>query len=301
MIKIKNLILRAESLINKLEALLPEESPPVDWAAIAWRWVMHNGHGSLQAVEHPHNISLDNIHFVDVQKTEILRNTQQFIQGFPANNVLLTGARGTGKSSLVKALLPKFSTQGLRLIEVEKHDLIYLHQIVTLVKNRPEKFIIFCDDLSFEADDAGYKALKVVLDGTLASMSDNVLVYATSNRKNLMPEMMADNLAFKHTDGEIRPNETLDEKVALAERFGLWLSFYTFDQAEYLEIAENWLNTFDVVWDESARRAALAFSHTRGMRSGRVAYQFARDFSGKYKLAGKLKLPASCSQKLKPR
>ncbi len=278
---LENLISRAESLIDKLEALLPAQNLPVDWTATAWRWIMHNGRGSLQAVAHPHAISLDNIRFVDVQKAEMLRNTLQFIQGFPANNVLLTGARGTGKSSLVKALLPRFSAQGLRLIEVEKHDLIYLNQIVTLIKNRPEKFIIFCDDLSFEADDAGYKALKVVLDGTLASMSDNVLVYATSNRKNLMPEMMADNLAFKHANGEIRPNETLDEKVALAERFGLWLSFYAFDQAEYLAIAENWLSTFDIFWDECAMQAALSFSHTRGMRSGRVAYQFARDYAGK--------------------
>ncbi|MGQ0442150.1 MAG: ATP-binding protein [Methylophilaceae bacterium] len=278
---LENLISRAESLIVKLEALLPTQSPPVDWATTAWRWVMHNDRGSLQAVGHPHAISLDNIRFVDAQKAEIVRNTQQFLQGFPANNVLLTGARGTGKSSLVKALLPKFSAQGLRLIEVEKHDLIYLNQIVALVQNRPEKFIIFCDDLSFEADDVGYKALKVVLDGTLASLSDNLLVYATSNRKNLMPEMMADNLAFKHADGEIRPNETLDEKVALAERFGLWLSFYSFDQDEYLAIAENWLKSFGVNWDEAARQAALGFSHTRGMRSGRVAYQFARDYTGK--------------------
>jgi len=282
--QLENLIKRAESLLSRLESLLPPQSAVVDWTSTAWRWVMHHGHGSLQAVEHPHAISLDNIRFVDAQKNEIVRNTQQFIQGFPANNVLLTGARGTGKSSLVKALLPKFSAQGLHLIEVEKHDLIHLNQIVALVKNRPEKFIIFCDDLSFEADDVGYKALKVVLDGTLASMSDNVLVYATSNRKNLMPEMMADNLAIKYSDGEIRPNETLDEKVALAERFGLWLSFYTFDQDEYLAIAKSWLGTFNVVWDESASKAALSFSHTRGMRSGRVAYQFARDYAGKLRL-----------------
>lgn len=245
---------------------------------------MENGRGYMQSVEHPHQISLDNIRFVEAQKKEIVRNTQQFLQGLPANNVLLTGARGTGKSSLVKALLNAFSSQNLRLIEVEKHDLVFLSQMVDLVRNRPEKFIIFCDDLTFEADDVGYKALKVVLDGSLAHTSENVLVYATSNRKNLMPEMMADNLAFKHSDGEIRPNETLDEKVALAERFGLWLSFYPFDQDEYLAIAENWLNTFQLPWNEAARQAALSFSHTRGMRSGRVAYQFARDYAGKLKL-----------------
>ncbi|MFM9836159.1 MAG: ATP-binding protein [Methylophilaceae bacterium] len=282
--KLDNLIARAEGLITKLEAILPKADETIDWQATAWRWVMHNNHGSLQAVQHPHQISLDNIRFVDHQKIEIERNTRQFLQGLPANNVLLTGARGTGKSSLVKALLNAYAKDSLRLIEVEKHDLIYLNQIVRLVRNRKEKFIIFCDDLTFEADDVGYKALKVVLDGSLANTSDNVLVYATSNRKNLMPEMMADNLAFKHADGEIRPNETLDEKVALAERFGVWLSFYPFDQEEYLAIAESWLKSFLLPWDDAARQAALSFSHTRGMRSGRVAYQFARDYAGKLQL-----------------
>lgn len=283
------LVSRAEQIIARLEALFHAPLQPVDWNATAWRWQMQNGRGYLMAVEHPHQISLDNIRFVEAQKTEIVRNTRQFLQSLPANNVLLTGARGTGKSSLVKALLNAYSAQNLRLIEVEKQDLIHLNQIVDLVRNRPEKFIIFCDDLTFEADDVGYKALKVVLDGSLAHTSENVLVYATSNRKNLMPEMMADNLAFKHSDGEIRPNETLDEKVALAERFGLWLSFYAFDQDEYLAIAENWLNSFQITWDEAARQAALQFTHTRGMRSGRVAFQFARDYAGKLGLAGKLK------------
>lgn len=279
-----NLISRAENLISRFEALLYTQIPSINWQATAWRWQMQNGRGYLQSVDYPHQISLENIRFVDAQKTEIVRNTRQFLQGLTANNVLLTGARGTGKSSLIKALLNKFSDQNLRVIEVEKHDLIHLNQIVELVRNRPEKFIIFCDDLTFEADDVGYKALKVVLDGSLAHASENVLVYATSNRKNLMPEMMADNLALKQSDGEIRPNETLDEKVALAERFGLWLSFYAFDQEEYLAIADNWLNSFQIPWDEAARQAALSFSHTRGMRSGRVAYQFARDYAGKLKL-----------------
>lgn len=282
--KLDKLVARAEGLIGKLEAILPAKTPTISWSALAWRWVNLNGQGSLQAIAHPHKIHLEDIQFVDQQKEEIVRNTRQFLQGLTANNVLLTGARGTGKSSLIKALLTEFSSQGLRLIEVEKHDLIYLPEIVSLIRNRPEKFIIYCDDLTFESDDIAYKALKVVLDGSLANASDNVLVYATSNRKNLMPEMMADNLMSQHWDGEIRPSDTVEEKTALAERFGLWLSFYTFDQDEYLAIAENWLKTFDIVFDNAAHQAALQFTHTRGARSGRVAYQFARDYAGKLKL-----------------
>ena len=285
--KLESLLARAESLIIKLESLLPAQNPPVDWDANAWRWVMQNGRGSLQAVQNPHQINLANIHFVDAQKAEIVRNTRQFLQGLPANNVLLTGARGTGKSSLIKALLTEFSQQGLRLIEVEKHDLIHLGEIVTLIRNRPEKFIIFCDDLTFEANDESYKALKVVLDGSISNVSENILIYATSNRKNLMPEFMVDNLATKHSEGEIRPSDTIEEKTALAERFGLWLSFYAFDQDEYLAIAKSWLSTFGLSFDEAAHQAALNFTHTRGARSGRVAYQFARDFAGKSKLVGK--------------
>ena len=288
--KLESLLIRAESLITKLESLLPVQNPPVDWAAVAWRWLKISGKSQLQIIQNPHQINLTNIHFVDAQKAEIVRNTRQFLQGLPANNVLLTGARGTGKSSLIKGLLTEFSQQGLRLIEVEKHDLIHLSDIVALIRNRPEKFIIFCDDLTFEANDESYKALKVVLDGSISNTSDNVLVYATSNRKNLMPEFMVDNLATKHSDGEIRPSDTIEEKTALAERFGLWLSFYAFDQEEYLAIAKSWLSTFGLPFDETARQAALSFTHTRGARSGRVAYQFARDFAGKSKLASKQQL-----------
>jgi uncharacterized protein len=283
--KLENLITRAENLIDKLDRLMPAKPPVPNWQASAWRWLNINGNQQLQAVQNPHQISLKNIHFVDVQKTELVRNTQQFLQGLPANNVLLTGARGTGKSSLIKALLTEFSEKGLRLIEVEKHDLTQLPEIVAIICNRPEKFIIFCDDLTFEANDESYKALKVVLDGSISSTSENMLVYATSNRKNLMPEFMVDNLATKHADGEIRPSDTIEEKTALAERFGLWLSFYAFDQDEYLAISKSWLETFGLIFDESASRAALSFSHTRGARSGRVAYQFARDFAGKINLA----------------
>ncbi len=282
---IKNLITRAEGLLEKLEAFLPPKSQTVDWDAIAWRWIEIDGHGALQVFSHPHQMRLDNIQFVDAQKKEIVRNTRQFLQDLTANNVLLTGARGTGKSSLVKALLTEFSADGLRLIEVEKHDLVHLPEIVTLIRSRPEKFIIYCDDLTFEANDIAYKALKVVLDGSLVNASDNVLVYATSNRKNLMPEFMVDNQAVAHEDGEIRPNDTVEEKTALAERFGLWLPFHTFDQNEYLAIAAHWLKTFGVAFDEDARTAALHFTYTRGARSGRVAYQFACDYAGKLKLA----------------
>jgi len=285
--KLNNLITRAEGLINKLEAILPAANTPVNWAALAWRWIAKNGKGELQVIANPHTVKLENIYFVDKQKAEVIRNTRQFLQSLPANNVLLTGARGTGKSTLIKALLTEFSAQGLRLIEVEKHDLVHLAEIVSLIHNRPEKFIIFCDDLTFEADDIAYKALKVVLDGSVAHTSDNVLVYATSNRKHLMPEFMADNLATKHLDGEIRPSDTIEEKTALSERFGLWLSFYAFDQGEYLQIAASWLKTFGVEFDESARVAALDFSLTRGARSGRVAYQFARDYAGRLKLKSK--------------
>ena len=281
---LNNLITRVESLITKLEALLPASSPTVDWEATAWRWLKINGKPQLQVVQNPHQILLKNIKFVDAQKTEIVRNTRQFLQDLPANNVLLTGARGTGKSSLIKALLMEYASQGLRLIEVEKHDLVQLSEIVSLIKNRPEKFIIFCDDLTFEANDESYKALKVVLDGSVSAASDNVLVYATSNRKNLMPEMMADNIATRHLDGEIRPNDTIEEKTALAERFGLWLSFYAFDQDEYLAICKSWLETFGLSFDDAARQAALSFTHTRGARSGRVAFQFARDYAGKLQL-----------------
>ena len=282
MAAIEHLISRAEALLSKLEALLPQAPSQVDWGALAWRWQVLNGRGHLQAVSNPHQIQLDDVCNVDAQKAEIVRNTAQFVKGFPANNVLLTGARGTGKSTLVKALLSEFAKDGLRIIEVDKQDLVALPEIVALLQARPERFIVFCDDLSFEASDPGYKALKVVLDGSISATSENVLVYATSNRKHLMPEFMAENLETKYVGDEIRPGETSEEKVSLSERFGLWLSFYAFDQDEYLRVAEHWIKQLGLPeFNEETRRAALMFSLTRGARSGRVAYQFARDYAGR--------------------
>lgn len=286
MADLERLIARAEKVLQKLEAILPEKPAEPDWAAIAWRWQQRQGNGYLHVVAHPDAIRLDDLHHLDEQKAQIVTNTQQFVAGLPANNVLLTGARGTGKSSLVKALLSEFSKQGLRLIEVDKQDLVALPEIVELIRHRPERFIVFCDDLSFEAGEPGYKALKVVLDGSVAATSDNVLVYATSNRRHLLPEFMNENLETQHLGEEIRPGDTTEEKVSLSERFGLWLSFYAFDQEEYLKIAQEWLASYGIKnWNDDVRRAALQFSLARGARSGRVAYQFARDYAGKQALS----------------
>jgi len=284
----EKLIKCAESFLKRVEALLPPVAAEPDWSAIAWRWQQQHGRGHLAAVPHPHRIGLKDLHNIDEQKAEIVRNTRQFLQNLPANNVLLTGARGTGKSSLIKALLGDFAKQGLRLVEVEKQDLVALPEIVALIRNRPEHFIVFCDDLSFEAGEPGYKALKVVLDGSVAATSDNVLIYATSNRRHLMPEYMAENLETQHLGEEIRPGDTTEEKVSLSERFGLWLSFYPFNQDEYLKVAEQWLKHYGIKkMTDDARTAALQFSLTRGSRSGRIAYQFARDHAGRSALSSK--------------
>ncbi len=276
------LINRAESLILRLETMLPAAPSLPDWSAIAWRWQHNKGHGYLEAISHPHAIKLDDLHNIDQQKAEIVRNTAQFVQGYTANNVLLTGARGTGKSSVVKALLSQFAQNGLRIVEVDKQDLTDLPQITALLRMRTERFIVFCDDLSFEVGDSGYKALKVVLDGSVAVTADNILVYATSNRRHLLPEFMAESLETQHLGGEIRPGDTIEEKTSLSDRFGMWLSFYSFDQDEYLTIAAQWLRHYGIEeFNDLARTAALQWSHTRGSRSGRSAYQFARDYAGR--------------------
>ena len=290
---VSSLLARAESLVARLEQLVPAPSAPTNWkASIAFRWRKHGaitGRGVLQPVNQVHRIQLKDLRGIDAQKSLVEQNTRQFVAGHPANNVLLTGARGTGKSSLIKALLTRYAPRGLRLIEVEKQDLVDLPDIVDLICNRPERFVLYCDDLSFEADEPGYKALKVVLDGSVAAASDNCLIYATSNRRHLMPEFMQENLEYKHVGGEIHPGETSEEKVSLSERFGLWVSFYPFDQDEYLNIAAVWLEHYQVADTRSAavRQAALQWSLQRGSRSGRVAWQFARDWAGRTRLARK--------------
>jgi predicted AAA+ superfamily ATPase len=275
---------RAEALLERIEALLPAPATPPDWRdAVAFRWVKRNNRGSLVPVAKPHPIHLQDLHGIDEQKARIEQNTRQFISARSANNVLLTGARGTGKSSLVKAILNQYTSQGLRLIEVDKQDLIDLAAITDLIDDRPEYFIIFCDDLSFEANDPGYKALKSVLDGSIAAMPANLLLYATSNRRHLMPEYMAENLETTHMDNEIHPGETVEEKISLSERFGLWLSFYPFDQDQYLAICTHWLREFglDAKQATAARGEALQWALMRGSRSGRAAWQFARDYAGR--------------------
>ena len=280
------LIERAGQLIDRIEAVLPKPLAAPDWgAAVAWRYRKRaGGLGALEAVRHVGGIRLADLKEIDAQKDKVERNTRQFIEGRPANNVLLTGARGTGKSSLIKACLNSYAPRGLRLIEVDKTDLIDLPDIVEIVAGRPEKFIIYCDDLSFEEGEAGYKALKSILDGSVAASTPNVLIYATSNRRHLLPEYMKENLGATYTDeGELHPGEGVEEKISLSERFGLWVSFYPFSQDEYLAIAAQWLTALGAgaAQIEAARPEALVWALERGSRSGRVAYQFARDYIGR--------------------
>ena len=282
------LIKHAGALLARIESILAATPEPTDWkASIAFRWRKRNGRGVVEPVRHVHKIALRDLRGIDDQKQAVEQNTRQFVAGYPANNVLLTGARGTGKSSLVKALLNKYAPRGLRVIEVEKQDLTDLADIVDHIDSRPERFILFCDDLSFDADEPGYKALKAVLDGSVAAASENCLIYATSNRRHLMPEFMHENLEYQHVGEEIHPGETSEEKVSLSERFGLWVSFYPFDQDEYLRIVRVWLDHFKVTGGKSAEveHAALQWALMRGSRSGRVAWQFARDWAGRTRLA----------------
>ena len=281
----ERLMARVESLVTRIESVLPQPLSAPDWqASVAYRYRKRSsGHGSLEPVKHLGTMRLTDLKEIEDQKDKIKRNTEQFVKGVPANNVLLTGSRGTGKSSLIKACLNEYSAQGLRLIEVDKADLVDLPDIVDLVFGLPEKFIIFCDDLSFEEGESGYKALKSILDGSIAAATPNVLIYATSNRRHLLPEYMTENLTYTHSaDGEVHPGEVVEEKISLSERFGLWVSFYPFSQDEYLIIVAQWLSSFGVTTEaiQAAKPASLVWALERGSRSGRVAFQFARDYAG---------------------
>jgi hypothetical protein len=283
MSELHHLLERIEILLTRLEDYFPVSPLPPDWQNIsAFRWHKRNQRGQFQAVYHPHDIRLQDLQGIEQQKQQIVRNTLQFLQKQPANNVLLWGSRGTGKSSLIKALLNEYAVSGLRLIEIEKHDLIDLPEIIDIFYDRPERFIIFCDDLSFEQEDASYKALKSALDGSVSASPDNVLIYATSNRRHLLPEYMHENLEARHVEGEIHQSEAVEEKISLSERFGLWLSFYPFKQEDYLAIVYYWLHLLGVTQiDDKVRTAALEWALTRGSRSGRSAWQFARDWVGR--------------------
>jgi predicted AAA+ superfamily ATPase len=283
---IEKLLERAVLMMERIERVLPQPLSEPNWdEAIAWRYRKRaSGHGVLEAVRHVSDMNLADLQEIDGQKEKLQQNTLQFVQGLPANNVLLTGSRGTGKSSLIKACLNAYASQGLRLIEVDKEDLTDLPDIVDVVAGRSEKFIIFCDDLSFEDGEGGYKALKSILDGSVAASTPNVLIYATSNRRHLLPEHMKDNLTYTHTeDGEVHPGEVIEEKISLSERFGLWISFYPFSQDEYLAIVAQWLRSLGAseAVIQAAGPEALVWALERGSRSGRVAYQFARDCVGR--------------------
>ncbi len=277
------LITHAEALLQRLERVLPAAPAPIDWRAHAWRWRTRNGRSHLQAIQHPQTLRLADLRCIDDQKSELDRNTRQFLQGLPANNALLWGARGTGKSSLIKALLHQHARDGLRLIEIDRLDLVDLPDIIDLIYARPERFILFCDDLSFESGDASYKTLKAALDGQLSAAPDKLLIYASSNRRHLLPETMQDNLDSTFVNDELHPSEAIEEKISLSERFGIWLSFHPFTQDEYLDIVFYWLKRLraQIKDRDVIRREALRWALTRGSRSGRVAWQFARDWVGR--------------------
>jgi len=287
--RLHRIVDRADELMGRIEQALPPQPPPSTpkGEAVAWRWrrIGQRG-GGFQPVRHPATVRMDDLHGIDDQKAELDRNTRQFLRGLPSNNALLWGARGTGKSSVVKALLRAYADDGLRLIQVDATDLVDLPDIVEPLIDRKERFIVFADDLAFDADDAGYRALKAILEGSVAGAPDNVVVYATSNRRHLMPEFMEDNRDTRAVDGEIHPGEAVEEKVSLSERFGLWLSFHPFRQDDYLEIVAAWLQRLDgdLVFDDAAREAALQWALARGSRSGRVARQFALDWVGRTRL-----------------
>lgn len=277
--------------LDRLEPFLPPDNQHINFSnAYAFRWIKrhHSSFGTLSPIKNPAHIDFKQLKGVDRQIALIQQNTEQFIAGLPANNVLLTGSRGTGKSSIVKAALANYHSHNLKMVEIDNDHLSDLPELLTLLEDQPHYFIIFCDDLSFETGDASYKPLKAMLDGSLSSPADNILLYATSNRRHLLPESMQDNIN-QYEAKEIHPQEAIEEKISLSERFGLWISFYPYSQNEYLEIVKSWINEFDanIEYNEHIERAALQFSQMRGSRSGRVAYQFVKNYIGSYHLQHK--------------
>lgn len=287
-ITITEFMQRVVRFLDRYEQTLPPPTPPLDWSnTFAARWVGEGSGGWLRPLEITAEQSLDDLIGVDRQKQLLEANTSQFVRGLPANNALLWGARGTGKSSLVRALLHAWKDQGLRLIEIDKADLMHLPAVVARISGQPWRFLVFCDDLAFEADDSAYKTLKTVLDGSLEATPDNLLLYATSNRRHLLPEQRSDNLASSMVDGELHPGEAIEEKIALSDRFGLWVSFYPFSQEHYLDVVRHWLGSLAAQhglaweWNEELQKEAIRWATARGNRNGRCAWQFARSWVGR--------------------
>ncbi|MBU2157106.1 MAG: ATP-binding protein [Gammaproteobacteria bacterium] len=285
--RLSDFLLRAEAVLARLEPLLPAQRPVIDWQqSLAVRWQRDGRSGFLAPLKVNLDVNLDDLIGVDRQRAQLARNTQQFIQGLPANHALLWGARGTGKSSLVRALLAEHAATGLRLIEIERDHLADLPRIVEQLSELPQRFVLFCDDLSFEAGEGDYRMLKTVLDGSLERAPDNVLLYATSNRRHLLPEKQSDNENWQRVDGELHPNEAVEDKIALSDRFGLWLSFYPFSQKHFLDVVRHWVEVHAAQaglawqWHDELEKAAIRWALGRGNRNGRCAYQFARDWVG---------------------
>ena len=287
---------RLETMLAHVERLVLEYAPASiddpslfeEW--IAFRWERRGKGGRLVPVRHPHLVDLDDLVGIDFSREDLVRNTEQFVSGLPANNVLLWGERGTGKSSCIKGLLSLFAQRGLRLVEVERTDLSTLPGLLELLRGDSRRFIIFCDDLSFAEGDASYQELKTLLDGGLEERPENTLIYATSNRRHLMPEPMAENL-----DGEIHPEEAVSDRLSLADRFGLHLGFYRFDQATYLRIVERYSEKAGLaVARKDLHRDALRWALQRGQRSGRAARQFVDDLCGRMRLVEKCR-SAECT------
>ncbi len=286
-VELKAFLQRAEGLLARIEPLLPAQPPVIDWEhTLAARWHRDGRSGYLAPLEVNLDLRLDDLIGIGRQRDLLAANTQQFVDGLPANHVLLWGARGTGKSSLIRALLAEYAGRGLRLIEIERDHLADLPRVVELLSGQRQAFVLFCDDLSFEAGEGDYRVLKSVLDGSLERAPENVLLYATSNRRHLVPERQSDNENWQMVDGELHPNEAVEDKIALSDRFGLWLSFYPFSQQHYLSVVRHWIDSLagkarlQWNWDEALEKDAIRWATGRGNRNGRCAYQYARQWVG---------------------